>query len=134
MKHYSLPIDKISVGDRHRKGLGDIDLLARSIADVGLLHPIVVRPDGQLIAGERRLHAAKTLGWTSIPVTIVDLDAVVRGEFAENVYRQDFTLSESVAIKRALAPLGRVAAKRHATHRTHRMSLSPNLHSVRLPM
>ena len=111
MKHYSLPIDKVSVGERHRKVEGDIDSLARSIADVGLLHPIVVRPDGTLIAGERRLRAVQALGWTSIPVTIVDLDAVVRGEFAENVYRQDFTLSESVAVKRALAPLERVAAK-----------------------
>ena len=63
-----------------------------------------------LIAGERRLHAAKLLGWTEIPVTVVDLAAVVRGEFAENAIRKDFTLSEAVAIKRALEPLERAAA------------------------
>ena len=106
-----LPITKISVGERHRKVAGDIDALARSIADVGLLHPIVVRPDGMLIAGERRLRAVQSLGWTSIPVTMVNLDAVVRGEFAENSCRKDFTLSESVAIKRALDPMERAAAK-----------------------
>ena len=91
--------------------MGDIEELAASIAELGLLQPIVVRPDGKLIAGERRLRAAKLLGWTSIPVNVVDLDAVVRGEFAENAVRKDFTLSEAVAIKRALEPVERAKAK-----------------------
>ena len=86
-------------------------------AELGLLQPIVVRPDGVLIAGERRLHAAKLLGWTEIPVTVVDLDAVVRGEFAENAIRKDFTLSEAVAIKRALEPIEREAAKEDSAGR-----------------
>jgi ParB family chromosome partitioning protein len=64
------PIGRIRVGERHRKDLGDIAPLAASIAEVGLLHPIVIRPDGTLIAGERRLRAAELLGWTEIPVTI----------------------------------------------------------------
>jgi N6-adenosine-specific RNA methylase IME4 len=64
-----------------------------------------------LIAGERRLRAAQQLGWTEIPVTVVDLDSVARGEFAENALRKDFTLSEAVAIKRALEPLEKAAAK-----------------------
>jgi N6-adenosine-specific RNA methylase IME4 len=108
----SLPIDSIIVGQRHRRDLGNIDALAASIRDIGaLLHPVVVRPDGVLIAGERRLRACQLLGWTEIPVTVVDLDAVVRGEFAENAVRKDFTLSEAVAIKRALEPLEKAAAK-----------------------
>jgi ParB family chromosome partitioning protein len=57
------------------------------------------------------LRAAERLGWSEIPVTILNLDAVVRGEFAENSLRKDFTLSEAVAIKRALEPLERAAAK-----------------------
>jgi N6-adenosine-specific RNA methylase IME4 len=104
-------INEIVVGERHRRDLGDIKGLAESIAELGLLQPIVVRLDGTLIAGERRLQAVKSLGWTDIPVNIIDLDAVVRGEFAENAIRKDFTLSESVAIKRALEPLEREAAK-----------------------
>ena len=52
-----LPVNKIRIGKRHRRDLGDIDGLARSIGDLGLLHPVVVRPDGKLIAGERRLAA-----------------------------------------------------------------------------
>jgi ParB family chromosome partitioning protein len=106
-----IPIDSIMVGERHRRDMGDIDSLARSIRDVGLLHPVVVRPDGTLIAGERRLHAAQRLGWNEIAVSIIDLDAVVRGEYAENAFRKDLTLSEAVAVKRALEPLERTAAK-----------------------
>jgi ParB-like chromosome segregation protein Spo0J len=51
------------------------------------LQPIMVRPDVRLIAGERRLRAAKLLAWMEIPVRVSDLDAVVRGEFAENTER-----------------------------------------------
>ena len=79
-------VNAIVVGTRHRKDMGDIASLAASMAELGLLQPIVIRPDGRLIAGERRLRAAKLLGWTAFPVTVVDLDAVVRGEFAENTW------------------------------------------------
>src|SRR5215470_3401505 len=58
----------IKIGERHRKDMGDIDGLAASMDSLTLLQPIVVRPDGTLIAGERRLHAAKRLGWTEIRV------------------------------------------------------------------
>src|SRR5262245_38185093 len=105
------PISGIVVGPRHRRDMGDLGLLAANMAELGLLHPIVVRPDGTLIAGERRLRAAKLLGWAEIPATVVDLDHIARGEFAENAIRKDFTLSEAVAIKRALEPVERAAAK-----------------------
>ena len=104
-------IAAIKVGKRHRKDHGDIAGLAASMNEIGLLHPPVVTPDRKLIAGERRLRAARLLGWKTIPVTVVDLDAVVRGEFAENANRKDFTLSEAVAIKRRLEPIERAAAK-----------------------
>jgi ParB/RepB/Spo0J family partition protein len=104
-------IADIKIGERFRRDLGDIAGLAASMDELGLLQSIVIRPDGTLIAGERRLRAATLLGWTHIPVKIVDLDAVVRGEYAENAIRKDFTLSEAVAIKRALEPIERAAAK-----------------------
>jgi N6-adenosine-specific RNA methylase IME4/ParB-like chromosome segregation protein Spo0J len=109
----SLPIDSIIVGERHRRDLGDIAALAESIAEVGLLQPIAVTFDGHLIAGERRLRAVEMLGWKTIPYTPIpiNLDQIVRGEFAENTCRKDFTLSEAVAIKRALEPLERARAK-----------------------
>ena len=47
-------IADIVVGNRHRRELGDIDGLAASIRELGLLHPIVVTPERRLIAGVRR--------------------------------------------------------------------------------
>jgi ParB family transcriptional regulator, chromosome partitioning protein len=46
-------ISAITIGNRHRRDLGDVSGLANSIAELGLLHPIVIRADGRLIAGER---------------------------------------------------------------------------------
>ena len=106
-----LSLDSIVIGERHRKDMGDIAGLAANIAELGLLHPIVVRPDGRLIAGERKLRAAKLLGWTEIAGRVVDLDAVIRGELAENTQRKDFLPSEIEAIRRALEPIEKAAAK-----------------------
>src|SRR5215472_3347908 len=114
----SLPINRIVIGERHRRDLGDIGGLAASIGELGLLQPIVVRPDGVLIAGERRLAASKALGWTEIPVYVVDLDQVIRGEFAENVHRKDFTPSELVAIGEAVERVERERAKKRKGTRT----------------
>jgi ParB/Sulfiredoxin domain len=69
MSATTLPLAAIRVGARHRREFGNLDSLARSIDDIGLLHPIVVTPDGFLIAGERRLRAAAQLGWSEIPIT-----------------------------------------------------------------
>ena len=85
--------------------------LAASIADIGLLHPIVVRPGGLLIAGERRLRACESLGWTTIAVHIVDLADVVRGELDENTQREPFLPSEIEAIRRTLEPIEKAAAQ-----------------------
>jgi ParB-like chromosome segregation protein Spo0J/N6-adenosine-specific RNA methylase IME4 len=114
----TVPITAIRVGKRHRKDLGDIRSLAQSIQEIGLLHPVVIRPDRKLIAGERRLRALKLLGWTKVPVTVLDLDKVIRGEVAENVFRQDFRPSEMVAIARALEPILRREAKARQGTRT----------------
>jgi ParB-like chromosome segregation protein Spo0J len=111
-------IDSIRIGERHRRDLGDIPGLARSINEIGLLHPVVVRPDGTLIAGERRIAACRMLGWQSVPVTAIDLESVVRGEFAENAVRKDFTPSEAVAIAAALEPVERAAARERQGQRT----------------
>jgi ParB family transcriptional regulator, chromosome partitioning protein len=103
-----VPIYKIVIGQRHRRQLGNIDALAANIGELGLLHPVVVRRDGLLVAGERRLEACKRLGWRSIPATVVDLKDIVKGEFAE----KDFLPSEVEAIRRALEPYEKAAAQR----------------------
>ena len=104
-------IDQIQVGFRYRKDLGDLRGLADSIAEVGLLHPVVVTPEGRLIAGLRRLEACRTLGWTEIPVTVVDLYQAARGEAHENFVRKDLLPSEIVALKRAIEPMERREAR-----------------------
>ena len=89
-----LPVEQIAVGQRYRKDLGDLRSLAASIEEVGLLHPIVVTPQGRLIAGQRRLKACVLLGWAEVPVTVVDLLQAARGEAHENFVRaaRDITL------------------------------------------
>jgi len=104
-------IDSICIGERHRKDLGDVASLAQSIDEIGLLHPVVVTPDGMLIAGERRIAAAELLGWQDIAVTVVDLDDVLRGEHDENTKRKDFAPSEAVAIGEAREELERAKAR-----------------------
>lgn len=104
-------IGDIQIGFRYRKDLGDVRALAQSIAEVGLLHPVVVTPDGRLIAGQRRLEACRQLGWPEIPVTVVDLFQAARGEAHENFVRKDLLPSEIVALKRAIEPLERREAR-----------------------
>ena len=101
----SLPVSEIAVGERHRKDMGDIGSLADSIQQVGLLHPVVITSDHRLIAGARRLAAVQMLGWETVPVNIVPMAEIIRGELDENAIRKDFVPSEIVAIKRALEPL-----------------------------
>ncbi len=90
-----------------RKTLRDIEALAESIRERGILEPILVRPteDGhfQIIAGERRFHAARQVGLTMIPC--VELDVDERGcleiSLIENLQRRDLTpFEEAEAIAR----------------------------------
>ena len=106
------PIDSIAVGKRTRKEMGDIRALAASINDLGLLHPIVVDEHSNLIAGQRRLDACKSLGWKKVPVHVVNLDNLVRGEFDENVVREDFRPSEKYVIEALVEEREQRAAKK----------------------
>ncbi len=101
------PLKQIRIGRRFRKDLGNLDALAESLDQVGLLHPVVVTPDNQLVAGRRRLEAAKLLGWKTIPVNVVDLEHIVEGELAENVHRKDFLPSELWAIAKKVREIVR---------------------------
>jgi N6-adenosine-specific RNA methylase IME4/ParB-like chromosome segregation protein Spo0J len=112
----NVPVSEIVVGDRHRRDLGDIDALAASIHDVGLLQPLVLTPDHRLVAGARRLAAVRALGWVKVPVRVVNglADAVkqLRAERDENVCRKDFTPSEAVAVAATLEALERPEAEK----------------------
>lgn len=78
-----------------REDLGDLTDLGRSLADAGMLQPIIARKHGGgliVVAGHRRLAAAKALGWESVPVIIrTDMlpDQVLAAMLIENGQRKD---------------------------------------------
>ena len=112
---HSLFLDAIVIGERVRKDMGDIDALADSMKRHGLLHPVVVKRDRTLVAGHRRIEAARRLGWKEIPVTMIEVDDMLAAERDENTERKDFTPSEAVAIGRLIEERhkARIAEKRH---------------------
>jgi hypothetical protein len=111
----TLPVASVRVGRRTRRDFGDLDALARSIADVGLLQPLAVTPDGRLVAGERRLRAVRQLGWATVPVHVVagleDALRQLQAERDENTERLPFKPSEAVALGLRLERLERAAAR-----------------------
>lgn len=71
--------------------------LAESIREVGLMHPIVIDREHNLVAGRRRLAAVKLLGWKKIPATVISTpDDYHRelGTIDENLVRSDLTTLE----------------------------------------
>jgi N6-adenosine-specific RNA methylase IME4 len=113
-----VPIDSIKVGERFRRDMGDIEGFARNVAVLGVLQPIGITPDKILVFGYRRLLAAKVAGLSEVPIVVVDLERIVEGEYAENVFRKDFTPSEIVAIADAIEPIEREKAKARQGQRT----------------
>ena len=96
-------ISEIQLGSRHRKDMGDMEALAQCMEETGLLQPIGITPDYELVFGERRLRAYRdVLGRDTIPARIVDVQSVLHGQLTENTMRKDFTPSELVAIVDAL--------------------------------
>lgn len=106
-----VPIEAVIIENRYRKDLGDLKALAASIEEVGLLQSPVIRTDNRLVAGHRRVEACKLLGWTEIPVRVVDIEHIIYAEYAENAIRKDFAPSEMVAITDSIRELEASKAK-----------------------
>jgi ParB-like chromosome segregation protein Spo0J len=60
MSVFKVPVDVIEA--EARRATHDVTELARSMAEVGQLQPIILTPDLRLVAGWHRLQAAKMLG------------------------------------------------------------------------
>ena len=72
-------INEIKVNPGRRTALEhDVEELAFSISEIGLLNPITLTGDYTLVAGLHRLEAAKLLGWTEVECTITGLDEIGR--------------------------------------------------------
>jgi ParB family chromosome partitioning protein len=92
-----LETDAIIIRKRVRRNLGDLTPLVESIRKHGLLNPIVVTGRRELVAGHRRLEAAKRLGWKTVPVRYVDSTVaadLVEMELDENIKRKNLTTDE----------------------------------------
>jgi ParB family chromosome partitioning protein len=89
-------------------GDGELDELADSISQVGVLQPVIVRPvDGgryELVAGERRWRAAQRAGLTEVPAIVRDVDdrGSLEQAVVENLHRVDLNPLEEAAAYRQL--------------------------------
>lgn len=103
-----IEISKITVGDRQRFLYEDIDKLAESIKRYGLIQPIVLNQNNELIAGGRRLRAMLKLGWTHAPYCYKEtLSAAQQSEMEleENVRRNALTWQETCKAIKAIHDL-----------------------------
>jgi ParB family transcriptional regulator, chromosome partitioning protein len=94
----------------------ELEELSRSIREQGVIQPLLVRKDShghdpgyELIAGERRLRAAKLAGLTRVPVVVKELSdtRMLEMSIVENVQREDLNpLEESGAYHRLMSEFG----------------------------
>lgn len=140
-----IPLDQITVNPRQpRTQMDETELegLAESIREHGILQPLVVSQDARqegfvLIAGERRLRAARLAGLVTVPVIIRPASEQQRLELAliENVQRADLTpLETAEAYHHLIDEFGltheevaaRVGKSREAVTNTHRLVRLPD--------
>jgi ParB family chromosome partitioning protein len=103
-----VPLDDILVKKRVRKEMGDIVALAESMKRYGQMNPIVLNSRNQLIAGGRRLEAARYLGWRTINAVTLDINdslPMLEYEVEENLQRQNFSAEELAQAARRLNKL-----------------------------
>jgi len=104
-----IPIDQIDPNpNQPRQVMGDLSELISSIAEKGILEPLVVRQRGdryQIIAGERRYQAAVQVGLRDLPAVIREVDdtEVIELALIENLQRKDLTPFEEAEALHGLA-------------------------------
>lgn len=90
-------ITKVWWDKRFRDDLGDMVSMVESIKDKGIIQPITVTPDLELLAGERRITAAREAGLLTIPAIIREKKDAIDAreiELIENLCRKDPSWSE----------------------------------------
>ena len=104
-----IPIDLLDPNpNQPRQVMGDLSELMASVAEKGIIEPLIVRQRGgryQIIAGERRYHAAVQVGLRDVPVVVREGDDAEVMEIAliENLQRKDLTAFEEADALQQLA-------------------------------
>jgi ParB family chromosome partitioning protein len=104
-----VPIDELDPNpNQPRQVMGDLSELMASIAEKGIIEPIIVRQRGsrfQIVAGERRYQAAVQVGLREVPIVIreVDDNEIIEIALIENIQRKDLTPFEESEALQALA-------------------------------
>ena len=104
-----VPIEQIDPNpNQPRQVMGDLSELMASIAEKGIIEPIIVRQRGprfQIVAGERRYQAAVQVGLREIPIVIreVDDNEIIEIALIENIQRKDLTPFEEAEALQSLA-------------------------------
>ncbi len=104
-----IPIDEIDPNpDQPRQVMGDLSELMASIAEKGIIEPLIVRQRGgryQIVAGERRYQASVQVGLRELPVVIRDVDdnEIVEVALVENIQRKDLSAFEEAEALHVLA-------------------------------
>lgn len=120
VKFYDL--DKIHWTPRARQDLGAINELTESIKEKGVIQPVTIRSDGLLLAGERRVTAARAAGLKKIPALVRDTkeNAIdeLEIELIENVFRKDFTWDEQAKLVHKIDELCKANKTEWSTRKT----------------
>jgi ParB family transcriptional regulator, chromosome partitioning protein len=94
---------------RTRMDEGSLYELAESIKAQGIMQPILVRPVGPIIAGERRFRAARLAGLNEVPVLVKEVpdEAAAAMALIENIQREDLNpLEEAQGLQRLISEFG----------------------------
>lgn len=123
-----------------------LDRLAASVAQHGVLQPLLVTPNGdggyRLIAGHRRLRASQEAGFAEVPVIVRETDSDTGGldlALIENIAREDLDpVEEAKAFRRLMEDAGLTRkgvaerlsiAQRRVTERLQILDVPEELHS-----
>ncbi|AYF44345.1 ParB-like protein [Halobacteriovorax sp. BALOs_7] len=72
MQTTTINIDEIKLNSQYLRTETDVETLKNSIESIGLINPLTINKENELLAGARRYTALKELGITDIPVHVVD--------------------------------------------------------------
>ena len=110
-----IPVDLVDAGSMQPRTYFDdaaLSSLAESIKSHGIVQPILVRQRGdryELVAGERRLRAARIAGLSKVPAIVRDIrdEDLLEVALIENIQREDLNpIEEALAYKKLIETVG----------------------------